>query len=191
MQPSNLLPYDGEAFYFPNWIEQPNQLFQEIYEEISWSPDQGVMFGKPYITERKMAWLAPSNLPYTYSGYEHQAQKIPPCLELIFKKVKILFPEVNSCLANYYPHGKTSMGYHADNEKELGKNPTILSISLGAKRKFKFKHSHLKTVIDIKLGNGSLLLMQGKTQHFWKHSLPISSKIQEPRINLTFRSISK
>ena len=94
-------------------------------------------------------------------------------------------------LLNLYRDGKDSNGWHADNEKELGKNPFIASVSLGAERQFHLQHNTIKEA-NIKLGleHGSLLLMNGETQHFWKHQIPKTSKIVGPRINLTFRIIN-
>jgi len=94
------------------------------------------------------------------------------------------------CLANLYRDGNDSMGWHADNEKELGKDPVIASLSIGGPRKFQLKHiKNPQLKHSLFLDHGSLLIMKGKTQEFWKHQLPKSKKITESRINLTFRTI--
>ena len=98
--------------------------------------------------------------------------------------------EFNSCLLNFYHDGDDGMSWHSDNEKELEKNGVIASVSLGAERKFSFKHKRNKEKIDLILGNGSLLVMKEQIQTHWMHQLPKSKKISEPRINLTFRTIS-
>ena len=95
----------------------------------------------------------------------------------------------NSCLLNLYHNGNEGMGWHSDNEKELGEHPVIASLSLGAARKFLLKHNQTKQKIAIILESGSLLLMKGETQEKWIHSLPKTKIIQKPRINLTFRFI--
>jgi alkylated DNA repair dioxygenase AlkB len=95
----------------------------------------------------------------------------------------------NTCLANLYRDGKDSMGWHADNEKVLGENPVIASISLGGVRRFQWKHKTKSLKKELALEHGSLLLMKGSMQHFWKHQLPKTTKQISPRINLTFRKI--
>ena len=102
----------------------------------------------------------------------------------------IIAEDFTHCLANLYRDGKDSMGLHADDEKELGRNPVIASVSLGATRKFRLKHIFDKSLkLDIDLEPGSLLIMKGTTQHFWKHELPKTSLITGSRINLTYRKI--
>jgi len=96
----------------------------------------------------------------------------------------------NACLFNYYPTGDDGMGYHADNESELGNEPIIASVSLGATRKFVFKHRITKEKVEIPLQNGQLIVMRGQTQRHWLHSLPKTKKVTEGRINLTFRHIA-
>ncbi len=98
--------------------------------------------------------------------------------------------DFNSVLLNYYRDGKDSNGWHADNEKYLGQNPVIASVSFGAERMFHLRHNALKLPTQkILLQHGSLLIMSGPTQHFWKHQIPKSARIDAPRINLTFRHI--
>ena len=95
----------------------------------------------------------------------------------------------NSCLANLYHEGEQGMGWHQDNEKELGSNPTIASISFGAERRFDFRHKESREKISVILENGSLLIMSGETQTHWQHQLPKTKKIKKPRVNLTFRTV--
>jgi alkylated DNA repair dioxygenase AlkB len=92
-------------------------------------------------------------------------------------------------LANLYRDGKDSMGCHADDEKELGPNPVIASLSLGDERLFRLHHKKTKDKLDIVLGHGDLLVMAGTLQHYWMHAVPKTKKLKTPRINLTFRKI--
>ena len=95
----------------------------------------------------------------------------------------------NSCLLNLYHNGNEGMGWHSDDEKPLGKNNTIASLSFGAERKFSFKHKQTKQTVSLVLEHGSLLIMKDSTQSNWLHSLPKSKNITQPRINLTFRTM--
>src|SRR5699024_713386 len=99
--------------------------------------------------------------------------------------------EFNSCLLNLYHDGSEGMGWHSDDESDLKKNGTIGSLSLGAKRKFVFKHKTTKEKVEVFLDHGSLLLMKGETQRYWLHTLPPTKKVKSPRVNLTFRTIEK
>jgi alkylated DNA repair dioxygenase AlkB len=101
---------------------------------------------------------------------------------------KLTGSEYDACLLNYYHNGSEGMGWHSDNEKTMGEEPIIASLSLGAGRKFSFKHNDSKQKIDLFLEHGSLIVMQGITQKHWKHALPTSRKVNSPRINLTFRN---
>lgn len=188
----NLLPYDGELLLKENFLTVPEakDLFQNLQKEIPWEPDQVRIFGKIITTKREVAWYGDPGLSYTYSGFVKQP--LPWSSELLWIKEKVekYCGEVfNSCLLNLYHDGQESMGWHRDNEKELKKHGTIASLSLGAARKFSFKHLNEKRKIDIPLNAGSLLLMKGIIQDHWQHSLPAMKRIDEARINLTFRQI--
>jgi alkylated DNA repair dioxygenase AlkB len=129
--------------------------------------------------------------PYSYSNLELKpiavTKELHEIFEIIKKELKIKF---NSVLLNLYRDGQDSNGWHADNEKELGKNPIIASISLGEVRPFHFKHRSIKEEKHkINLEHGSLLLMHGEMQHYWVHHIPKTKKEINPRINLTFRNI--
>jgi alkylated DNA repair dioxygenase AlkB len=111
-------------------------------------------------------------------------------LEIKEQVEKVALVKFTSCLLNYYRDGKDSNGWHSDDEKELGKNPVIASVSLGAPRMFHFRNKKDKTLKHkLPLEHGSLLLMQGTTQHYWQHQLPKTAKNVGGRINLTFRVI--
>lgn len=184
----NLLPFDGEVSYFPNFIS--NDFFEKLKEGINWKQEGMKIFGKKVAFPRLTAWYAENGKTYTYSGLKNIPEEFTESLLLIKKKVESQAGvHFNSALLNYYRHGNDSMGWHTDNEPELGENPVIASISLGGSRKFQFKHkSTPKSTQNIILEPGSLLLMQGSTQHHWLHQVP-KVKEAEGRINITFRRI--
>ena len=144
------------------------------------------------VTKKRIAWYADEGKSYTYSGSTFHPDQWNELLLEIKKYVEqyIKF-QFNSVLLNEYPNGKVGMGWHSDDERELGIDPIIASLSFGANRDFIFKHKTDKSFENIKihLKSGSLLLLLGSTQHHWKHSLPKRLKVREPRINLTFRKI--
>ena len=184
---------DGIAVYTDSLIpKEKSELFLlQLSKNIQWKNDESVMFGKHYITRRKTAWYGDQPFCYTYSKIKRTA--LPWTDELLeIKRIVENKEEVefNSCLLNFYHDGDDGMGWHSDNEKELEKNAVIASVSLGAERKFSFKHKSNKEKIDLILGSGSLLVMKEQIQTHWMHQLPKSKKISEPRINLTFRTIS-
>jgi len=188
----NLLPRDGNVTYHPNFLkpEEADSSLQLILKTQEWQPDVVKMFGKEITTGRKVIWYGDPNCTYTYSG----KLKTPTpwhALVLQLKTITELHTNhlYNSCLANLYHNGDEGMGWHSDNEKELGKEPNISVISLGAERKFKFKHRQTKEVVDLTLEHGSLLTMSGSTQQHWLHTLPKTKKIHEPRVSLTYRKI--
>lgn len=192
-EPQQILPYDGMAIYYgsvflPSAIAEYKQL---LMQEIVWENDRIRMFGKEIITKRKVAWYGDQPFLYKYSNSIKKALPFTNTLERIRKIVEEISGETyNSCLLNLYHNGEESMGWHSDNERELKKNGAIASISLGAVRKFCFKHKTTQEKKEIQLDNGSLLVMKGTIQEYWLHQLPPSKKIQESRINLTFRTIA-
>ena len=183
---------DGIAIYTDSLIptEKSEFFLLQLSKNIQWKNDESVIFGKHYITRRKTAWYGDRPFNYTYSKIKRTA--LPWTNELLEIKHIVENNEstkFNSCLLNFYHDGDDGMGWHADNEKELKKNSVIASVSLGAERKFSFKHKKNKEKIDLILGNGSLLVMKEQIQNHWMHQLPKSRKVREPRINLTFRTI--
>lgn len=188
----NILPYDGEVFYFDNILKksEANRFFNDFLKTVDWKNDELFIYGKQIITKRKVAWYGDAGCDYTYSKSTKTA--IPMTSELVTLKTiieKQTHATFNSCLLNLYHDGDEGMAWHSDDEKELGNQPIIASVSLGAERKFVFKHKKSKESVSHILENGSLLLMKGDTQQFWQHSLPKTKKINEARINLTFRTI--
>ena len=188
----NILPCDGEVYYYQNCFspDLSDLCFVELYEGIDWKHDSIRLFGKTIETKRRVAWYGDVDLKYTYSGTTKVALPWNSALQSIREKVeKTVGYTFNACLLNLYTGGEEGMSWHSDNEKELGDQPVIASVSFGAKRKFVFKHKQTKVKQDIELSHGSLLLMKGATQKYWLHSLPTTKKHIPPRINLTFRTI--
>ncbi|MEZ4900463.1 MAG: alpha-ketoglutarate-dependent dioxygenase AlkB [Spirosomataceae bacterium] len=184
----NLLPQDGVAYYYPSILKLPevDAYFERLMRNIKWKNDQLILFGKPIITARKVAWYGSEPFAYTYS---HQTKKAlfwtNELLELKNKIEHLTHETYNCCLLNLYHNGNEGMGWHSDNETELKPDGAIASLSLGATRKFSFRHKHTKETISVVLEHGSLLLMKGTTQTYWQHSLPRTKKVLQPRINLT------
>ena len=188
----NILPFDGEAIYHGLVLDrkQCDFYYQKFFNEIPWENDQAIVFGKHYVTKRKVAWFGDKEYNYKYSGVtKHAHIWTPELLQLKQKIEEISETTYNSCLLNLYHSGEEGMAWHSDGEKTLLDNGTIASVTLGAERKFSFKHKETKKRIDIILENGSLLLMKGTTQKNWLHRLPPTKRVFSPRINLTFRTI--
>lgn len=187
---TNLLPFDGNVVYLGKIMEQSkaNFYFNWLLNNIDWKNDEAIVFGKLIITKRKVAWYGDKEYPYTYSSRTKEA--LPWTTELLQLKEaieKTSGAHFNSCLMNLYHDGNEGVAWHSDDEKTLVQNATIASLSFGAERKFVFKHKSDKTIVNIFLENGSLLLMKGGTQKNWLHQLPKTKKIFTPRISLTFR----
>ncbi|ALI35302.1 hypothetical protein NMY3_01097 [Candidatus Nitrosocosmicus oleophilus] len=188
----NVLNKDGEANYYGIIMttSEANTYYNLLLKNINWKNDEALYHGRHIVTKRKVAWYGDQGFLYTYSNTTKQA--LPWTNELIDLKRKtelITNSQFNSCLLNLYHDGNEGMTWHSDDEKSLGKNTVIASLSFGAERKFSFKHRRTRQTISLLLENGSLLVMRGNTQSNWLHSLPLSSKINHPRINLTFRTI--
>lgn len=188
----NLLPFDGEVYYYPNFLnlKEATQFLNLFLETIAWENDRIHMYGKTIVTDRKVALYGDSSFVYGYSNNHRKALPWTSDLlhlkQLVEKKCNHQF---NACLLNLYHHGDEGLGWHQDNEKELGQQPVIASLSLGADRKFDFKHISTKQVVSQILTKGSLLIMKGETQTHWLHKLPPTKLVKSPRINLTFRTV--
>jgi alkylated DNA repair dioxygenase AlkB len=188
----NLLPYDGTVNYYGVIFksDEANFYLAALLKSIEWKNDEAIIFGKKYITKRKVAWYG--DLPYEYA-YSNTTKKAllwtKELLELKLRIEKESGEHYNSCLLNLYHNGDEGMAWHSDAEKDLKKNGAIGSISFGAERKFSFKHKENKETVSVLLEHGSLLVMKNQTQSHWLHRLPPSKKIFQPRVNLTFRTI--
>lgn len=190
--PLNIIDQDGIALYHEKVIsgEQIKPLYDELLNNINWENERVVMFGKEIITKRKVAFYSDPSIAYTYASktkiglpWGDPLIKLKNIVESLTKQT------YNACLLNLYHNGEEAMGWHSDNEKEIIANSSIASLSIGASRKFSFKHKVTKETISIQLENGSLLEMKGTIQTHWLHTLPKSKKITESRINLTFRQM--
>lgn len=188
----NLLPYDGVVTYYGKvlTLKDAAHYFDRLLKTIEWKNDEAVIFGKHIITKRKAAWYGDSDYFYTYSNITKQALVWTDKL-LELKKIteEITGAKFNSCLLNLYHSRDEGMAWHSDDEKSLGKNTAIASLSFGAERKFSFKHKKTKETFSLLLESGSLLVMKDATQSNWLHRLPPTKKINDARINLTFRTI--
>lgn len=188
----NYLPYDGIVHFYGKILDQKSseEYFQILLEKIHWEHDQAVIFGKKITTKRKVAWYAEKEFSYTYSNITKVALPFIEDLLQLKNRVEQQTEETyNSCLLNLYHEGSEGMAWHSDAEKDLKKEGAIASLSLGATRKFSFKHKTTKEKIDFILEPGSLLVMKGQTQKNWLHRLPPTTRVSQPRINLTFRTI--
>ena len=189
---SNRLPKDGMVNYYGKVLasKEADQYFDLLTQNILWENDEVIIFGKHIITKRKTAWYGDSDYSYTYSNTTKQALAWTKELSRLKQIVEeVAETKFNSCLLNLYHNGNEGMGWHSDDEKSLGKNNTIASLSFGAERNFSFKHKHTKQIVSLVLEHGSLLIMKDTTQTNWLHSLPKSKSVTQPRINLTFRTI--
>lgn len=192
MNNKNILPCDGEAYYFGKVFNGRDSVhyLDRLAKTISWRNDEVIIFGKKIITKRETAWYGDEGCEYIYSGILRKP--MPWTKELLkLKEAAEEFSEniFNSCLLNLYHNGEEGMSWHSDDERSLGKDIVIASVSFGAERKFVLRHKKTKEKISIILEDGSLLVMKGQTQFNWHHALPKSKKIKQPRINLTFRRI--
>ncbi len=188
----NLLPKDGIVNYYGKLLSRvtADHYFERLLHTIAWKNDEAVILGKHIITKRKVAWYGNDNYAYTYSNVTKQAlawnKELLELKTMVELKTGTLF---NSCLLNLYHNGDEGMAWHSDDEKCLGRNTVIASVSLGAERKFSFKHKKTGDKVTQLLEHGSLLVMKGSTQTNWLHRLPPTKRIIHPRINLTFRTI--
>jgi alkylated DNA repair dioxygenase AlkB len=188
------MPSTEQLQYHPLLFDSQEQslLMNALQKEIPWKQEHIKLFGKTHPTPRLTAWHGDEHCVYKYSGVVNQPFPWTPSLLTIKSRIENLSngTTFNCVLLNFYRDGSDKMGWHSDDEKELGPNPSIASVSFGATRRFDFKHkTEANTKFSIHLESGSLLLMQGDMQHHWLHQIPTQKRIQEPRINLTFRYI--
>ncbi|MBS1949654.1 MAG: DNA repair system specific for alkylated DNA [Cytophagales bacterium] len=190
----NWLPKDGTVNYYGKLFarQQADIYFEKLLNTIEWRNDEAIIFGKKIITKRKVAWYGDKPFEYTYSNTTKFA--LPWTRELLELKTAIekeTGETFNSCLLNLYHNGEEGMAWHSDGETDLKKNGAIGSLTFGAERKFAFKHKQTSEKIELILEHGSLLVMKDTTQTFWLHRLPPTKRITQPRVNLTFRTITR
>jgi alkylated DNA repair dioxygenase AlkB len=188
--PSELLPYDLSVVVYRSAISVAAELTEALLEGLPWQSQQIMMFGKLVDEPRLSSWHGDSGTAYSYSGITLQ----PKAWTAELMEIKQICEDLsgarfNSVLANLYRNGRDSMGWHSDDEPELGPEPVIASVSLGATRRFDLRHRITKETVQVHLGSGDLLVMSQASQRSWMHQIAKTSKVTEPRINLTFRQI--
>lgn len=189
---NNLLHKEGEVYYYGRVLDEAaaSQYYDALWQETEWKQDVVKLYGKEWITRRKTAWYGDNGIAYTYGKLKRYALPWTPAL-LALKELteKITGSTYNSCLLNLYHNGNEGMGWHSDDEPEMKRHASIASLSLGAARRFDFRHRTTGETLSVVLEHGSLLEMKGGTQHHWKHQMPKTTKVLQPRINLTFRTV--
>ena len=185
---------DGELLYLPGFVPRAEAfaLLAELLALPDWEQLRLRIFGRDVDAPRLTAWYGDPGARYGYSGIVHEPRPWPPALAALRVRLRCeLGLELNSVLANQYRNGRDSMGWHSDDEPELGPSPVVASISVGAERRFRLRHRTRQDLepLALELEHGSLLVMRGQTQHCWAHSLPRSERCREPRVNLTFRRV--
>jgi alkylated DNA repair dioxygenase AlkB len=185
--------FEGEARLWPQAFagDEANRLLRELRTGVDWRQEEILIFGQRRLVPRLVAWHGDPGARYVYSGTEHRPQPWTPTLRHIRDRASALTGVVfNAVLLNLYRDGRDGMGWHADDEPELGRNPVIASVSLGAERRFCLRHRRRRDLkVDLPLPHGSLLCMSGATQHHWLHALPKTRRPAGERINLTFRHV--
>jgi len=184
---------DADVFLLRDFIahDSSSEILQLLIEQTAWRSESIRLWGKLYAQPRLTAWHGDPGRDYTYSGLTMKAEPWTPLLQTLKAEIEqATGATFNSVLLNYYRHERDSVGYHSDDEKELGPEPTIASLSLGETRTFVFKSkSKRHKPMRIALDDGSLLLMKGPTQRHWLHAIEKETRSCGPRINLTFRTI--
>lgn len=197
MDTEGLRPFpmeDAEVYYLGQLLiaESASVVMNRLIQEIPWRAEKIVVWGKSFPQPRLIAWYGDEGNDYTYSGIH--MNPLPWTTELLDLKARVEAvsgESFNSVLLNYYRDHRDSMGMHSDNEPELGERPIIASLSLGEERTLIFKHKLRKDLkpVRMRLESGSLLLMKGQTQQYWKHGIGKENQPCGSRVNLTFRRI--
>lgn len=184
---------DAQISYTPNFLcnDEAELYLQTLQHSLQWRQDQIRLFGRQVNLPRLQAWYGDNGLSYHYSGLTLKALPWAPALQGLRERIRRHCNHpFNAVLANLYRNGHDSMGWHADDEPELGPNPVIASLSLGQPRTFRLRYRQDPSQqYSIELAAGSLLVMAGATQQHWQHALPKRPCLTHPRLNLTFRWI--
>ncbi len=181
---------DGRARLWIDAVAHPVAVMEELDCAVEWQTEFIRMFGKTHEVPRKVAWYGDAGAVYRYAGVTHEPRPWFPALEgLRDRAAELAGSPFNSVLLNRYRDGNHHMGWHRDNERELGHHPVIASVSLGAERRFDLRHVTTKERVSCLLPAGSVLVMDGPLQTMWQHRLPRTTQVAEPRINLTFRCV--
>lgn len=193
MAKRNLIPHHGVAHLYEDFFnaEEARLLALELTEQVPWKQEPIRMFGKEVMQPRLTCWYSDPGVAYSYSGISMKSLTWNKTLLSIKSRIEpVAGVSFTGALLNLYRDGHDSMGWHRDNEKVLGHNPVIGSVSFGATRLFQFRDYDTKSeIVTLNLSNGSLLIMSGETQHYWQHRIPKQARLAAPRINITFRVI--
>jgi alkylated DNA repair dioxygenase AlkB len=190
--PRVVLARDGSVTYEPGFLDaaSADRAYAALAEEAAWRQESIVMFGRRVPLPRLTAWHGEPEAVYGYSGLLNVPEPWTPQLSALRERLADrLGIRFNSVLLNWYRGGSDAMGWHADDEPELGREPSIASLSLGATRTFELEHRTDRERVAVPLEHGSLLVMTGATQHRWRHRVPKQRRIEGGRINLTFRTV--
>jgi alkylated DNA repair dioxygenase AlkB len=185
---------DAEVFYLDRLelAQSDTEVLRTLIAEVPWRSEEVAMWGRKIPQPRLTAWHGDAGSVYAYSGIELQpAPWTPTLLDIKTRIEDVAGAAFNSVLLNYYRDNRDSIGFHSDDEPELGERPAIASLSLGEERTFILKHKRSRAVepVRLRLASGSLLLMKGDTQRYWRHGILKESRPRGPRVNLTFRTI--
>ena len=187
------LTYPAGVTFVPGWLPagEADALYDALMQQVAWETHRIRMFGRMVDSPRLSCWIGDPGASYVYSRVRFEPRPWPAALAALRSRVDAAAGvAMNSVLANLYRDGRDAMGWHSDDEPELGPRPVIASISLGGTRRFAFRHRHDPArKCTLELPHGSLLLMAGDTQAQWRHALPRTARPVPPRINLTFRRI--
>lgn len=184
---------NAELALWPQWlsVSVADQWLTRLTEQTPWQQPQVRIFGRHVAVPRLVAWYGDAEASYRYSGLTHQPLPWTPLLAQIRAQVEQAAGQsLNGVLLNYYRDGQDSMGWHSDDEPELGVNPLIASLNLGGTRRFDLRRKGQNRIEhSLDLQHGSLLVMRGATQHHWQHQVAKTRASCAPRLNLTFRLI--
>ncbi|GAB4170131.1 MAG: alpha-ketoglutarate-dependent dioxygenase AlkB [Wenzhouxiangellaceae bacterium] len=187
------LPPAGRLALEADWLTpgRAEALLAHLLESVAWEQRRIRLFGREHVQPRRIAFMGDRGVVYGYSGDRFAADGWDPVVAELRDRLQVaLGVEFNCCLLNLYRDGSDSMGWHADDEPELGPNPTIASVSLGATRRFRLRSRDGQAdAVALDLAHGSLLVMSGDIQHHWQHRLARTARAVGPRINLTFRQV--
>lgn len=177
----------SRAFLPPS---EADSIFERLLKEVPWRQEKIRFYGKEHNVPRLTQWYGDAGLTYTWSGIKMNPEPWSADTQWLRERVESRCGRrFNTVLLNLYRDGNDGVAWHADDEPELGPQPVIASVSLGAERDFILRHNDRDDMLKLPLPHGSLLVMAGDTQEHWKHALPKRKGVGRPRINLTFRHV--
>ena len=185
------LPTCDDVLYVPGFIDDADEMRAQLLTQLDWREESILMFGRRVRVPRLCAWCGDAGVVYRYSHTTHRAEGWPGPVDALRERLRTrLAIEFNFALANLYRDGHDAMGWHADDERELGAAPCVASLSFGAPRRFDLRaRDGTSRRVSLVLEPGSLLLMWGVSQRLWQHALPRTKQCAGPRVNLTFRRV--